>query len=218
MKRSILFIICALCFGHVLAQEPDDTFQFFDLNGDIVADGSIITVSTLNEEDQMVVPLIVKNVNGMKAAAALYETINGMPNGEWQTCAFGNCVVLSNDGYSAKDIVMDGFEQDIQTEWIPQEGQYATWTATLQIHTFNIITVSKFGVTTESVGNDVVGYGPTVTVKFVYSDPASVNNVANPSVAQQQCYSISGQRMANGSKGLAIVRMADGHVVKKIVR
>lgn len=221
MKRSILFLISVLFFAHVSAQgsdgTTDGTFQFTDLNGNIVADGSVITVSTINEEGEMVVPLLVKNVNGEKAAASLYETISAMPNGVWQTCAFGNCMILTEDGYSSKSIVMDSSELDIQTEWIPQEGQYASWTATLQIRIFNIITVVRFGVPQEVVG-DLSAYGPTVTVNFVYSDPASVDNVVNTTAMQQQCYSISGQRTDGRRRGLSIIRTADGHAVKKIVR
>lgn len=218
MKRSILFLISAMCFGHVVAQQTDDTFQFTDLNGNIVADGSVITVNTINEEGQMVVPLQVKNTSATKAAGSIYETISGMPGGAWQTCAFGNCMQLTENGYSPKSIVMGGIEQDIQTEWIPQEGQYASWTATLQIHVFNIVSVTMFGRTSDSVGSELIGYGPSVTVNFVYADPAAVNAITNATAPAQQLYSISGQHVANGYRGIAIVRTADGHTMKKIVR
>ena len=173
MKK--LFTLCAafLFLGMgVSAQTPvDETFQFTDLEGNPVADGSVITVTEVNEEGQMAVPLMVQNLSGQKAAVSMYETIDQIPNGEWQTCAFGNCMMLSETGYSPKNVVDADYNAAIQTEWIPAEEGYATWEATLQIHVFNIISKSQFGVETEVAGNEVIGYGPKVTIRFEYTKP-----------------------------------------------
>lgn len=173
MKR--LFTLCVslllLATGVYAQDEADATFQFVDAEGNTVADGSVITVTELNEEGQMVVPLFVKNMSGQKAAVSMYETIDQIPNGEWQTCAFGNCMILSETGYSPKNVVPDDYNASIQTEWIPTEEGYATWEATLQIHVFNIVSKSQFGVVTEVAGNEVIGYGPKVTVRFEYKKP-----------------------------------------------
>ncbi len=170
-----LFTLCVslLLLGTgVYAQEAaDGTFQFVDAEGNAVADGSVITVSELNDEGQMVVPLFVKNMSGQRAAVSMYETIDQLPNGEWQTCAFGNCMILSETGYSPKNIVPDDYNASIQTEWIPAAEGYASWEATLQIHVFNIVSKSQFGVVTEVAGNEVIGYGPKVTVRFEYKKP-----------------------------------------------
>ncbi len=168
MKRLLLglsFIISS--FSSVAAQ----SFQFTDLEGNPVADGTVITVNTLNEEGQMVVPLKVKNISGNNAAVGMYENIDGMPNGEWQTCAFGNCMTLQSTGYSSKSIVADDYFTGIQTEWIPTAGSYATWEATLQIHEFNIESKMQFGQLIETVGEEVIAYGPKVTIRFEYTDP-----------------------------------------------
>lgn len=147
--------------------QVDETFVFTDLQGNVVPDGSVITVSEVNEQGQMVVPLMVKNTSGQKAAVSMYENIDQKPNGSWQTCAFGNCVTLNQTGYSSKSIVAADFESGIETEWIPAEGgSDATWEATLQIHVFNITSQTVFGQTTEVAGNTVIGNGPTVTVRF----------------------------------------------------
>lgn len=173
MKKLFTLCVSLLLLGTgVYAQDGvDGTFQFVDAEGNTVADGSVITVTELNEEGQMVVPLFVKNMSGEKAAVSMYETIDQKPNGEWQTCAFGNCMILNETGYSSKNIMPEDYEASIQTEWIPAEGGYATWEATLQIQVFNIMTKSQFGVTTEVAGNSIIGYGPTVTVRFEYNDP-----------------------------------------------
>ena len=151
--------------------QVDETFQFVDEQGNVVTDGTVITVNELDEDGQLVVPLYVKNTSGQKAAVSMYETIDAMPNGEWQTCAFGNCMSLEETGYSPKNIVAADYNASIQTEWIPTEGGYATWEATLQIHVFNIVSKMQFGQVIESAGDEIIGYGPTVTIRFEYKDP-----------------------------------------------
>lgn len=171
MKKLFTLCVSLLLLGTAaLAQTVDETFQFVDAEGNEVTDGTVITVTEMNEEGQMVVPLYVKNVSGEKAAVSMYETIDQMPGGVWQTCAFGNCMQLSETGYSPKNVVDADYNASIQTEWKPEAGQYATWEAKLQIHVFNIVTQTKFGVTTETVGKEIIGYGPTVTVRFEYAE------------------------------------------------
>ena len=172
MKKIFTLMIALFALTTVWAEETDNTFQFTDLEGNPVADGSVITVNTLNEEGQMIVPLKVKNLSGEKAAVSMFETIDAKPNGTWQTCAFGNCMQLNETDYSPKSIVAGDYFDGIQTEWTPEAGKYATWEATLQIHVFNIVTTTRFGVTTESVGEEIIGYGPKVTVRFEYNDPS----------------------------------------------
>lgn len=174
MKK--LFTLCSaimLGIGAFAQEEADETFQFVDESGNVVADGTTIVVNQLNDEGQMAVPLSVKNASGEKAAVSMYEVIDAMPNGTWQTCAFGNCMLLTGTGYSPKNIMQGDYEGSIQTEWIPEEGQYAIWEATLQIHVFNTIRQTRFGVVTEVAGNEIIGYGPKVTVRFEYKDAAN---------------------------------------------
>lgn len=178
MKK--LFTLCtAMLLAAMATAQTDETFQFVDADGNVVSDGSTIVVNQLNSEGQMVVPLWVKNVSEEKAAVSLYETIDQLPNGTWQTCAFGNCMQLTKNGYSPKNVVPGDYNESIQTEWIPETGSYATWEAKLQIHVFNIIIKSMFGMVTESAGTDVIGYGPTVTIRFEYKESANVNGDVN---------------------------------------
>ena len=170
----------------IVINVTDGTFVFTDLEGNEVPNGTVITVSELNEKGQMVVPLYVKNASGAKSAVSMYETLDAMPNGDWQTCAFGNCMILHETGYSPKNIVAANYNASIQTEWIPVEEEYATWEATLQIHVFNIVTKSSFGQLIEQPGDEVIGYGPKVTVRFEYKDPDKeipVTNVATPVIS-----------------------------------
>lgn len=178
MKKIFTFCVSLLLLGTLAhAQDVDKTFLFFDGQGNEVADGTVITINELDENGQMVVPLFVKNTAGQKAAVSMYENIDAKPNGIWQTCAFGNCMMLSETGYSPKNIVAEDYNASIQTEWIPEEGQYATWEATLQIHVFNITTKKQFGQTIEVAGDEIIGYGPKVTVRFEYKDAKQTSKV-----------------------------------------
>ncbi len=170
MKKLFTLLAVCLAFNAIGHAQTDGTFIFTDEQGNPVGDGAEITVRGINNEGQMVVPLFVKNVSGQKAAVSLYETIDDKPNGTWQTCAFGNCMVLNETGYSPKSVQGIDAVTDIQTEWIPEEGNYASWKAKLQIHVFDIISQSPFpGMPPiETVGTTIIGYGPTITVNFIY--------------------------------------------------
>lgn len=217
-KLFTLFVsflaLSAACWAQ--DEEVDKTFVFVDGQGNILDDGAVVNVAMVNEDGQMIVPVKVRNVQGDRAAVSMYETIDALPNGEWQTCAFGNCMLLNGTGYSAKNIFSGTDDTDIQTEWIPESGKYATWSATLQIHVFDIVTQSRFGITTEVPGSTIVGYGPKVTINFVYNENSSgIDNMQAESEAREY-YNVRGQRIDSPQKGLNIVRLASGKTVKRI--
>lgn len=211
-----VFALTATGWAQDEGEDLDQTFVFIDDQGNIVPDGSVITVAAINDEGQMVVPLKVKNVEGDGAAVSMYETIDALPNGGWQTCAFGNCMTLSATGYSAKNIISGTDASDIQTEWMPEQGKYATWSATLQIHVFNIITKTVFGMKQEVAGEEIIGYGPKVTVNFVYnSESAHISGTAADHQPKEY-FNVRGQRIDGPRKGLNIIRLANGKTIKTI--
>ncbi len=211
-----VFALTATGWAQDEGEDLDQTFVFVDDQGNIVPDGSVITVAAINDAGQMVVPLKVKNVEGDGAAVSMYETIDALPNGGWQTCAFGNCMTLSATGYSAKNIISGTDASDIQTEWMPEQGKYATWTATLQIHVFNIITKTVFGMKQEVAGEEIIGYGPKVTVNFVYnSESAHISGTAADHQPKEY-FNVRGQRIDGPQKGLNIIRLANGKTIKTI--
>lgn len=214
--HSIVFLFLFSAFAQ--AQDVDPSFVFTDLQGNTISNGAVITVKEVNASGQLVVPLRVKNVSGEKRAASMYETLDDMPSGgSWQTCAFGNCVPLSVSGYSSKSICTAGYENGIETEWIPSEGQYASWSATLQIHIFNIVQETKFGQTRDVVGTQIIGYGPAVTINFAYSDPAHVDGIEAASETKMTAiYGADGRRRNGVQKGVNVVRLSDGSTRKVV--
>ena len=194
MKRffTLIFALATLAANGWAQDDKIKTFQFIDEQGNIVPDGSVITINKVNDQLQMVVPLHIKNMTGEKAAVSMWEDISQKPSGEWQTCAFGNCMTLAESGYSAKSVLSGEYDQDIMTEWMLEEGKYGSWTATLEIRYFNI-TKNFFGM--EQAGNNVVGYGPSVTINFVYADNADVNDVQRSTPTVQCVYDLQGRRL-----------------------
>lgn len=211
-----VFALTATGWAQDEGEDLDQTFVFVDDQGNIVPDGSVITVAAINDEGQMVVPLKVKNVEGDGAAVSMYETIDALPNGGWQTCAFGNCMTLSATGYSAKNIISGTDASDIQTEWMPEQGKYATWSATLQIHVFNIITKTVFGMKQEVAGEEIIGYGPKVTVNFIYNSESAHISCTAADHQPKEYFNVRGQRIDGPQKGLNIIRLANGKTIKTI--
>ena len=216
MKKIFTLILASLVLTTTAKadEKVDETFQFVDTQGQVVPDGSVITISELNADGQMVIPLRVKNMSGQKAAASIYEVISEKPNGEWQTCAFGNCQTLTASGYSPKSVVDADYEKSIQTEWIPVAGQYAEWTATLQVHVFNITTKTQFGRQVDSAGDNIIGYGPKVTVRFRYLNPAHVNGTFSTGVSISHIYTADGRQLNAMRRGLNIVKLTNGRALK----
>lgn len=222
-KIFTLFVSLLLCMAATAQGTVDDKFVFTDLEGNTVADGSVIVVSEVNEEGQMVVPLKVKNVSGDRAAVSMYENINAKPSGTWQTCAFGNCMELEESGYSQKNIEPADYEASIQTEWIPEQGKYATWEATLQIQVFSIEQRMSFGDVVDVAGEEIIGYGPKVTIRFEYKDPseqasqvwwgnADVSGISGLGVSNPETYDcasfFAGNHNIVGGKSIKAVRFA----------
>ena len=219
MRRIFTLIVALFALTATgWAQELDGTFVFIDEAGNVVPDGTVITVKAINEDGQMVVPVKVKNMSGEKAAVSMYENIDAKPSGNWQTCAFGNCMNLDETGYSAKNVVPGEYDEGIQTEWMPESGKYASWTATLQIQVFNIVTKSVFGRLTEQAGDEITGYGPKVTVNFVYDAESAHIEHAQTDSHPQEYFNLRGQRTSGLQKGLNIVKQANGKTIKRIVR
>ena len=87
MKRIFTLLTVLACGLLTYAQNHvDETFQFVDAEGNVVSDGTVITVSEVDPESgMMVVPLSVRNISGQKAAVSMLENIDNKPNGDWQT-------------------------------------------------------------------------------------------------------------------------------------
>lgn len=220
MKKffTILASVLALGFATASAQEVDNTFQFQDAQGNVIADGSTITLNKY-ENGQISSGLFVKNISGEKVAGNVNFDLSQMPNGTFSSCVFGLCRTqegATSSWDSTKGIKQaDAPAEDMLTEWIPEPGKYASWTCTFQLVTREITQkVTKFG--TKEEAGEITGYGPKITVNFVYSDPTGINSVGYDNSTVKEVYNVGGIQQKGLPHGLNIVRLANGKTVKVI--
>ena len=150
----------------------DTTFEFEDAQGHRIVGGSTITITEL-EDGQMNTGLYLRNASDDNAAGMMKCDISAMPNGTFSSCAFGQCLApWTKPGiYDSYKNVLQANQpaQPILTEWVPDA--YGEWECTFQLCKLNIVTQNLFGVTTEKAGNDIIAYGPKITIRFIYKAP-----------------------------------------------
>ena len=219
MKK--IYLLCLAMMGlfapqaNAQSSEIDNTFRFQDANGNEVKDGTTLTLSKL-ENGQISTGLFVKNISGKQTAGNLSIDITNMPNGSFASCAFGSCLAAwtTAGAYeSAKNVVEANADaENIATEWVP--AAYGDWTGTMQIEVREVKTTTKFGIT-QSTPGEVTGYGPKVTLHFVYADPTGINGISSTQDKKVAAiYSASGAKLADMQKGLNIVKYTDGTTAK----
>ena len=216
MKK--IYLLCLAMMGlfalqaNAQSSEIDNTFRFQDANGNEVKDGTTLTLSKL-ENGQISTGLFVKNISGKQTAGYLSIDITNMPNGSFASCAFGSCLpawTTAEVHESAKNVVEANADaENIATEWVP--AAYGDWTGTMQLVVLGV-NKNKFGISTPG---DIIGYGPKVTLHFVYADPTGINGISSTQGKKVAAiYSASGAKLADMQKGLNIVKYTDGTTAK----
>ena len=152
----------------------DTTFMFVDANGNQVKNGQTVVITKL-EDGQMNTNLSILNTTDEDAAGVMRCDITAMPNGTFTSCAFGQCLSPWNapgeyDSY--KSIIKAGTPaQPILTEWVPDA--YGEWECTFQLCTLNIVSQTMFGIVTQKAGEEIIGEGPKITIRFVYDSTSA---------------------------------------------
>ena len=133
-KIFTLLVALAGCWVGVCAQddeEIDDSYQFVTASGEIIANGSTIIMNNVEKEEdpfsgeilyKIPADFQVKNVsNTFGEAVRLFMSITQIDNGEFSTCALGNCIPPKSevcDLYtSAQVLAMGTTSGDLLTEW-----------------------------------------------------------------------------------------------------
>ena len=164
--RKIFTLLCAFAVAAfpLLAQDIDENFVFVDENEEIIENGATIVRNVVEtNEDGLEVIFSGLSVADMGAASNVYlkmkYVISQIDNGSFQICFPMTCNMQTTTGMyeTSPGQVYMGL-QDIQSEWFPTAD--GTCVVTLSIETL-----------TKSAGfpprYDHLGYGPTVTLKFV---------------------------------------------------
>lgn len=225
IKTLLATAIMAVCSMNAMAQTDLETFQFVDKDGNVVADGSEITVyepETVNGSVQINSGLFVKNTTGKDQAVGLDLNITSMDNGQFSCCFPSNC----RDIFSAGNfvdvntpglfLIEEGEQQTLMSEWKP--AAYGKCQAVFQLKVYNVVELDIEGTKIPDVG-DFKAYGPKVTINFMYLDPTGVNGVvdnANAKVVNR--YNAAGMRINSAVRGLNIETLSNGKTIKRIVK
>lgn len=209
-----------------MAQTDLETFRFVDKNGNVVADGSTITLTeteTVNGKLQISTGLFVENTTSETQAAGLKFSIDRLDNGAPSCCFPAQCLSGTDHVGSYEAVpgpVEANSKTDFLTEWFPES--YGTCTMT-----FNLL-VNKIGSTTIVIGgssfeqptyDEFKAYGPKITVNFVYADPTAINGVADNAGAKVVArYNAAGVQVNSAVKGLNIEKLSNGKTIKRIVK
>ena len=217
-KIFTLLMLGCLFMTPAFAQDGtsvDGTFEFIDAQGNVVADGTELTCHDMNESNQISTGLKVKNTTNATAGVQVAFNILSIDGGSLSVCFPKQCKNFSDMG---KDVAPKGTmtaseTKDFQTEWGPVKDSYGKADVTFQL-VHKGLTKSKWGG--ESASDETIGYGPTITVHFVYD--ATSTGIKNIEAADNQTvvarYNLAGQRVSNSNKGVSIVKFANGKTVK----
>lgn len=223
MKK--LFTLCAaMLMGSAMAfGQVDQTFQFVDKDGNVVADGTTWTVSEKVEDlfYGLMIPseLSVKNTSGEDANVAVDFQVTQISGGAFQICFPTNCqtrtYVTEVEETGALEMAA-GEVKDMATEWVvkPFDSDVeatGTCTATVQLKVMELIE--------GSFRYEVKAYGPKITLVFSNNGTTGIGSVeAVGGKKVEAYYSLSGRRLSVPQKGLNIVKFADGTARKVVVR
>jgi hypothetical protein len=224
MKKifTLMFALVGCC-GFVVAQddEVNDTYQFISASGEVIIDGSTIVMQHVEKEEdpgtgevtyKVPADFQVKNVsNTFGEAVRLCMNITKIDNGEFNTCALGNCIPPKSqpgEFYTSSQILdLGAASGDLLTEWYAFD--YGKCVVEMQIEVGEIV---GFGTFT------FLEYGPKITVEFVNPDPAGIKEADSRAIVPVECYTLDGRIASHVQKGIQIVRYSDGSVRKSAVR
>lgn len=219
MKNLKLMALAAmLCLGtvNVAAQdeeELDESFIFVDKEGNEIANGSTVTFvggkpNPITGKIQVDVEVSVKNTLPSAEYCSLHIVTKSLPSGSIESCFPINCTSnIPADYESDSGLLFSGETRGLITEWIVEDGNYGTATLTLQLRH-----MEKFAETYIPVGE-----GPTINVNLIYADPAAIDGIeGNDNTRIVARYNANGQIVKSPVKGVNILKLSNGKVVKVI--
>ena len=195
--------ICSLVSVHA----QDFALQFADAEGNIIADGTVLTLNTPEEvedefDDGVIIPsgVYVKNMSAEEVYCGTEYTISQISNGALQTCFPLNCIQRRSTGTWNSEVgTMSGnILKSMQTEWIPDaEG---TLKAEFQLLKYKLNPITK-KYTVESAG-------PTIQMHYEWI-PASIQVLDNDlrSISRVEYFTMDGRRASAPTHGVYVVRV-----------
>jgi hypothetical protein len=200
--KKIFTLMVGLVVALAVQAQSDFPLQFADKDGHIIADGTVLNLTTVEENDfgdvQMPSGLYVKNTTNADVQGGGIYNITSLSNGAFQTCFPANCVSNNKVGSyeTANGTIAAGELKSMQTEWLPTDK--GTCVVSYQLVTY------KQNVITKQWQKDKTG--PTITLKFTY-DPTGINSTTqSKNVRSVEYYNQTGRRVQAPAHGMYIVK------------
>lgn len=208
MKK--FFTLIAMAFAAVVSHAQSNDLQFCYVDGTVIPNGSIVEVSTPDpealeyDEVKFESGIYIKNTTSNTLNATLSLNVTEIsPESELSVCLGKQCKMYTVKGVNTLTYdLAAGSLNNMLCHWVPalsedtDEYMYGTCSGEYTL---------KSGSTTCS----------TITVKFVYADPASINTVDANAASVVKSYDLQGCENAN-AKGIVIERLSNGSVRKVI--
>lgn len=155
---------------------------------------SIETNPTDNSADLRLFNLTDKELKGNATITVVSNTL-GTDERQW--CMGGACVSVSGNTYDKDFSIPANGNIQVQYDIFPeQQGEMET-----ELSVFAGLTTTK------------------INIRFIYSDQAAVEGITS---AEGQAvvarYALDGSMVSKGKKGFQIIRLADGRVIKQVVK
>lgn len=223
-KAKSVFVAFAAMLAATAYAEVDPTFVFTDANGNVIPNGSTITVTESEfvddgDEGYYQIPsgVYVKNTTNEDMGADAVISVSRLDNGAASCCFPENCLTFSATGAerNATSKIGAGESKSIQAEWLyAGEGQ-ATMTLVIGVYEYAL---GKFDIPYYTEIDLDESEKPTITINYVYKGTgvSDINAGNVPTVVAR--YSAAGKRLQAPQKGINILKLSDGTTVKEAVK
>lgn len=221
MKKFTLLTMALLSIATLSFSQVDHSLEFVDKDGNVVADGSVITRNEVEDPfgfgSQINSGLYAKNITDGVVNFGFVTTIVSMPSGSFSHCYPGSCKNTSAPVTNSVDertvgtsgtSLKAGESASLQSEWYVEEGNYGTTTVTYQFKIYEV-DASTFEFKYK-------GDGPKVTVNYVYADPAGIEGVKADEAAQsQEIFDLNGNKVKTPVDGKIYVSKNKKYIYRK---
>ena len=220
MMKSLFVVGLSIFAFSANAQIDDDiptdlnSLHFVDKNGNVVADGTELTVSEIEETpvgNQINSGLFVKNTTSEPVTTCAYFEISSIDNGSISCCFPMSCQNYGEVGTyeTSKGEIEGNGSVDFQTEWLSSD--FGTCTATFQLAIYSM----TFTPGSLAPSYELKAKGPKVKINFVNNDPAGVDGIVADNAKPVAYYNVAGQLVsAPLANGITIVKYPNGKTVK----
>lgn len=213
--RSFLMAMVLLAGSTVaFAQdEVDNTFRFIDNDGNEVPDGSTYTAIAKEPYPggnfQADFDLFVENTTEDIAYVSARIITEYMSSGSVSFCFPEQCMSIGLDFTSGTGPIVKGDKKALNSEWIPEAGEYGTATFTLQLRVMEEISPLKY---------EFKAYGPKITLNCIYADPAGINDVTVSGNETVNVYDMTGRAVITAGSVADVSALGKGTYVCEVLK